>query len=134
MPASRPICICAPTAARSSRSRLIFCRTRSSSRRRAAASACAAAPPTICVILSIADSGIGIAKDALTKLGRPFEQVESHITKSHQGSGLGLAIAKSLVELHGGRMRIRSALGRGTLVIVRLPLMPQCPLPKEEAA
>jgi two-component system cell cycle sensor histidine kinase PleC len=87
-----------------------------------------------CIVLGIADSGIGIAKDALTRLGRPFEQVESQLTKSHQGSGLGLAIAKSLVELHGGCMRIRSALGKGTLVVVRLPLMPQCPLPKEEAA
>ncbi len=87
-----------------------------------------------CVVLSIADNGIGIARDALAKLGRPFEQVESQLTKSHQGSGLGLAIAKSLVELHGGRMRIRSALGRGTLVVVRLPLNPQCALPREEAA
>jgi two-component system cell cycle sensor histidine kinase PleC len=87
-----------------------------------------------CIVLGIADSGIGIAKEALTKLGRPFEQVESQLTKSHQGSGLGLAIAKSLVELHGGRMRIRSALGKGTLVVVRLPLKPQCPLLKEEAA
>ena len=87
-----------------------------------------------CIVLSIADSGIGIAKEALTKLGRPFEQVESQLTKSHQGSGLGLAIAKSLVELHGGRMRIRSTLGKGTLVVVRLPLKPQCMLPKEEAA
>ena len=87
-----------------------------------------------CIVLSIADSGIGIAKDALTRLGRPFEQVESQLTKSHQGSGLGLAISKSLVELHGGRMRIRSTLGKGTLVSVRLPLEPQCQLPKEEAA
>jgi two-component system cell cycle sensor histidine kinase PleC len=87
-----------------------------------------------CVVLAVADSGIGIAEDALARLGRPFEQVESQLTKSHQGSGLGLAIAKSLVELHGGRMRIRSTLGRGTLVLVRLPLKPQCPLPKEEAA
>ena len=87
-----------------------------------------------CIVLAIADTGIGIAKDALAKLGRPFEQVESQLTKSHQGSGLGLAIAKSLVELHGGRMRIRSTLGKGTLVVVRLPLEPQCPLPKEEAA
>jgi two-component system cell cycle sensor histidine kinase PleC len=86
------------------------------------------------VVLGIADSGIGISKDSLTRLGRPFEQVESQLTKSHQGSGLGLAIAKSLVELHGGRMRIRSTLGRGTLVVVRLPLKPQCRLPKEEAA
>ena len=87
-----------------------------------------------CIVLGIADTGIGIAKDALARLGRPFEQVESQLTKSHQGSGLGRAIAKSLVELHGGRMRIRSTLGKGTMVVVRLPLEPQCPLPKEEAA
>jgi two-component system, cell cycle sensor histidine kinase PleC len=87
-----------------------------------------------CITLAIADTGIGIGKDALAKLGRPFEQVESQLTKSHQGSGLGLAISKSLVNLHGGRMRIRSTLGKGTLVVVRLPLEPQCSLPKEEAA
>jgi two-component system cell cycle sensor histidine kinase PleC len=72
-------------------------------------------------VVAIADSGIGIPPDALRKLGRPFEQVESQLTKSHQGSGLGLAIAKSLVELHGGAMRIRSVPGIGTLVVVRLP-------------
>jgi len=73
------------------------------------------------VIIGIKDNGIGIAREALQKLGRPFEQVESQLTKRHQGSGLGLAIAKSLAELHGGAMRIRSQLGRGTLVVVRLP-------------
>ena len=73
------------------------------------------------VIIGIRDNGIGIPRQALQKLGRPFEQVESQLTKRHQGSGLGLAIAKSLVELHGGAMRIRSRLGRGTLVMVRLP-------------
>jgi two-component system cell cycle sensor histidine kinase PleC len=85
------------------------------------------------IVIGIADTGIGIAPDALQRLGRPFEQVESQLTKSHQGSGLGLAISKSLVELHGGRMSIRSAVGRGTMVLVRLPLEPHCPLPKEEA-
>ena len=68
------------------------------------------------------DTGIGIPQDALTKLGRPFEQVESQLTKTISGSGLGLAIAKSLAELHGGAMRIRSTLGDGTLVLVRLPV------------
>ena len=87
-----------------------------------------------CIVLTIADTGIGIDKESLTRLGRPFEQVESQLTKSHHGSGLGLAIAKSLVELHGGRMSIRSTLGKGTLVMVRLPKYPQCLLPKEEAA
>jgi two-component system cell cycle sensor histidine kinase PleC len=75
------------------------------------------------VTIAIADNGIGIPKEALRKLGRPFEQVESQLTKKHQGSGLGLAIAKSLSEMHGGRMRIRSTLGKGTLVVVRLPQM-----------
>jgi two-component system, cell cycle sensor histidine kinase PleC len=74
------------------------------------------------VTIAIEDDGIGIPKDALHKLGRPFEQVESQLTKRHQGSGLGLAIAKSLVEMHGGAMRIRSVLGSGTAVVVRLPL------------
>jgi two-component system cell cycle sensor histidine kinase PleC len=74
------------------------------------------------VVIGIQDSGIGIPRAALQKLGRPFEQVESQLTKTHHGSGLGLAIAKSLVELHGGAMRIRSAPGSGTTVVVRLPL------------
>ena len=70
------------------------------------------------VFIAIQDTGIGIPRDALKKLGRPFEQVESQLTKTHHGSGLGLAIAKSLVELHGGAMRIRSELGAGTIVAV----------------
>ena len=74
------------------------------------------------VNIAIEDSGIGIPKDALSKLGKPFEQVESQLTKTHRGSGLGLAIAKSLTELHGGAMRIRSSLGVGTIVMIRLPL------------
>jgi signal transduction histidine kinase len=74
------------------------------------------------VSISIQDTGIGIPREALQKLGRPFEQVESQLTKTHHGSGLGLAIAKSLVELHGGAMRIFSRFGAGTIVVVRFPL------------
>jgi two-component system cell cycle sensor histidine kinase PleC len=73
------------------------------------------------VMLTIADSGIGIAPQSLVKLGRPFEQVESQLTKSYHGSGLGLAIAKSLANLHGGSMKLRSRLGVGTIVCVTLP-------------
>jgi two-component system cell cycle sensor histidine kinase PleC len=73
------------------------------------------------VSIAIADTGIGIPHDALARLGRPFEQVESQLTKRHEGSGLGLAIAKSLIELHHGSMRIRSTPGRGTIVLLRLP-------------
>jgi two-component system cell cycle sensor histidine kinase PleC len=74
------------------------------------------------VTLAIEDTGIGIPKEALKNLGRPFEQVESQLTKSHKGSGLGLAIAKSLIDLHGGSVRIRSTQGVGTIVLVRLPV------------
>jgi two-component system cell cycle sensor histidine kinase PleC len=76
------------------------------------------------VSISIEDTGIGIPEAAISNLGRPFEQVQSQFTKSHQGSGLGLAIAKSLTELHGGTMTIRSTLGVGTMVHVQLPSGP----------
>ncbi|MDQ8728586.1 ATP-binding protein [Bradyrhizobium sp. LHD-71] len=73
------------------------------------------------VMLMIADTGIGIAPQSLVRLGRPFEQVESQLSKTYHGSGLGLAIAKSLTKLHGGSMRLRSKLGTGTVVMVTLP-------------
>jgi len=72
----------------------------------------------------VEDTGIGIPREALHKLGTPFEQVESEFNRTYKGSGLGLAIAKSLVELHGGGLRIRSQVGIGTIVLVHLPLRP----------
>jgi two-component system cell cycle sensor histidine kinase PleC len=73
------------------------------------------------IVLLIADTGIGIAPQSLARLGRPFEQVESQLTKTYPGSGLGLAIARSLTNLHGGSMKLRSKLGAGTVVRVSLP-------------
>jgi two-component system, cell cycle sensor histidine kinase PleC len=73
------------------------------------------------IVLMIADTGIGIPPQSLARLGRPFEQVESQLTKTYHGSGLGLAIARSLTNLHGGSMRLRSKLGTGTIVRVSLP-------------
>ncbi len=74
------------------------------------------------LILTIEDNGCGIPKHALSKLGRPFEQVQNQFSKNHNGSGLGLAISRSLAELHGGALKIRSAEGAGTIVSVRIPL------------
>ncbi|WP_027572018.1 PAS domain-containing sensor histidine kinase [Bradyrhizobium sp. WSM1743] len=73
------------------------------------------------IVLMIADTGIGIAPHSLARLGRPFEQVESQLTKTYHGSGLGLAIARSLAQLHGGSMRLRSKIDVGTVVRVTLP-------------
>ncbi|MEM9734578.1 MAG: ATP-binding protein [Pseudomonadota bacterium] len=73
-------------------------------------------------IIEISDNGIGIPEEALERLGRPFEQVQAQMTKNHKGSGLGLAIARSLVDLHGGALNIRSKVGDGTTVTVSLPI------------
>jgi two-component system cell cycle sensor histidine kinase PleC len=73
------------------------------------------------MMLSIEDNGCGIPKDALNKLGKPFEQVQNQFSKNHTGSGLGLAISRSLAQLHGGALKIRSREGIGTIVSVRIP-------------
>jgi two-component system cell cycle sensor histidine kinase PleC len=69
----------------------------------------------------VEDTGMGIPAAPLARLGRPFEQLDSALDNGMKGSGLGLAIARSLVDLHGGSMRIRSAVGAGTIVLVHLP-------------
>src|SRR5258705_1823075 len=76
------------------------------------------------IVLLIADTGIGIAPESLRRLGKPFEQVESQLTKTYQGSGLGLAIARSLTGLHGGTMKLRSKLRVGSVVRIVLPRAP----------
>jgi two-component system cell cycle sensor histidine kinase PleC len=73
------------------------------------------------VIVTIADTGIGIPQKALGKIGQPFEQVQSQYAKSKGGSGLGLAISRSLTTLHGGRMKIRSRESVGTVISLRIP-------------
>jgi two-component system, cell cycle sensor histidine kinase PleC len=79
------------------------------------------------VNIYVEDTGIGIAPEALPRLGRPFEQWNDVLENGMKGSGLGLAIASSLVALHGGTMRIRSRLGGGTVVLVHLPLVESVP-------
>lgn len=75
-----------------------------------------------CITISLEDNGIGISKQDLKKLGKPFEQVQNQFTKSHKGSGLGLAISRSLTEMHGGAMKIRSENNKGTIVSLRIPI------------
>jgi two-component system cell cycle sensor histidine kinase PleC len=72
--------------------------------------------------ISVEDTGIGIAPDDLARLAQPFEQVENQHAKTTQGTGLGLALTKSLVEMHGGSLELRSAPGKGTTVSFSLPV------------
>jgi two-component system cell cycle sensor histidine kinase PleC len=73
------------------------------------------------VNIYVEDTGVGIPREALPKLARPFEWVNMDASKPTDGSGLGLAISRSLAELHGGGLRIRSCEGMGTIVLVHLP-------------
>ncbi len=74
------------------------------------------------VRLGVQDTGIGISREDLDRLARPFEQVESQHSKTQQGTGLGLALTKSLAEMHGGALEIDSEPGQGTLVSIILPV------------
>jgi two-component system cell cycle sensor histidine kinase PleC len=75
----------------------------------------------------VEDAGPGIAHEDISRLGRPFEQADTTMANGMKGSGLGLAIANSLVELHGGALRITSKLGEGTVVLVSLPKSARSP-------
>lgn len=77
-----------------------------------------------CLRISIEDKGIGISREDLARLGRPFEQAQNQLTRNHKGSGLGLAISRSLAEMHGGALKIRSHANKGTIVSLQLPLKP----------
>jgi signal transduction histidine kinase len=71
--------------------------------------------------LAVKDQGIGIAKDDLPRVIRPFEQVETAYSRHNNGTGLGLPLSVKLSELHGGSLVIDSQLGAGTTVTVILP-------------
>jgi len=81
----------------------------------------AARGPDGAVLLSVADSGIGIAEDDIPSVLQPFSQVESAFSRSHEGTGLGLPLAKSFIEAHGGRLEIDSTVGHGTRVTLHIP-------------
>jgi two-component system cell cycle sensor histidine kinase PleC len=68
------------------------------------------------------DNGHGIADEMIEKMGRPFEQTGSVIENGYKGSGLGFSISKSLAEMHGGGIKIRTKKGVGTIVMVTLPV------------
>ena len=71
--------------------------------------------------LEIADSGIGMSPEDIKRAVTRFGQVEDGLARRHQGIGLGLPLARSLTELLGGTMRITSARGHGTTVVLVFP-------------
>ena len=72
--------------------------------------------------LTVSDTGVGVAPEDLARLGRPYEQAGDADSRA-LGTGLGLSLVRAFAGLHGGEMSIESALGEGTAVTVRLPVL-----------
>lgn len=75
-----------------------------------------------CAVVEVSDEGRGIHPDHVDRLFQKFQQGEPPTRKTEGGSGLGLTIAKNLVELHGGRIWVRSQPGAGSTFAFFLPL------------
>jgi signal transduction histidine kinase len=73
------------------------------------------------VVISVADTGIGIMLDKLNDIFKRFVQVDKSFTRDHEGSGIGLSLVKELVEMHGGNITVKSEYGCGSKFIVTLP-------------
>ncbi|MEH6491199.1 ATP-binding protein [Halopseudomonas sp.] len=74
------------------------------------------------VRITVSDSGIGIAEDALESIFSPFTQADAHISRRFGGTGLGLALCKSLTDAMGGTLTVTSTLGQGSSFSVLIPL------------
>lgn len=72
-------------------------------------------------IITVCDNGPGIAEADLVKVMEPFGQGRNNVELAHKGTGLGLSLSKKLMELHGGDLKIDSALGQGTKVTLTFP-------------
>ncbi len=72
-------------------------------------------------VVQVADTGIGISRENICRAMIPFQQIDGKLDRKYEGTGLGLPLTKSLVELHGGILDIKSELGAGTTVTVHFP-------------
>jgi signal transduction histidine kinase len=73
------------------------------------------------IVISVSDTGIGMAEEDIPKALDRFGQIDSRLSRKYDGTGLGLPLSKRLVELHGGTLEIDSAVGAGTTVTIRFP-------------
>ncbi|MEQ1804391.1 MAG: ATP-binding protein, partial [Burkholderiaceae bacterium] len=71
--------------------------------------------------IAVVDTGVGIAEDQQALVFEEFRQASGDYLRKAEGTGLGLALAKRFVELHGGSMRLESALGHGSTFAFVLP-------------
>jgi PAS domain S-box-containing protein len=77
------------------------------------------------LLVSIADTGVGIAMEEQEKIFEPFYRAENQLEMEASGGGVGLTVARSLIQAHGGRMWVESELGQGSVFYFTLPLSEQ---------
>ena len=77
------------------------------------------------VIIEVKDKGIGIPPDELDKIFEKFYQGRNEVRKSTKGTGLGLTLVKHTVEAHGGRIKVKSQVGKGSTFSIILPIQKQ---------
>ena len=85
------------------------------------------------LLLSVRDTGVGIPEELLSRIGQPFERAGSAYNSHKGGSGIGLAIARAVAEMHGGKLEIDSAPGKGTLVRLVIPQAQAQMAPRRDA-
>ncbi len=71
--------------------------------------------------ISVKDTGIGIESDYLHVIFERFKQVDKSLSRNVEGSGIGLCLVKSIVELHGGKIRLESKIGKGSKFTIEFP-------------
>jgi len=86
------------------------------------------------VRILVRDTGVGIARDKLSKVFDSFTQADGSSTRRHDGTGLGLTITKRLVELMGGKIHLESVQGEGTTVWLDIPFTKQEAAPSQAEA
>jgi signal transduction histidine kinase len=73
------------------------------------------------VVITVQDSGIGMSAEDIPKALAMFSQLDNGLSRKHEGTGLGLPIVKSLMQLHGGSLRLTSEIGKGTTATLSFP-------------
>ncbi|MCC5982155.1 MAG: PAS domain-containing protein [Oceanicaulis sp.] len=75
------------------------------------------------LVVAVGDSGPGLSAEDAARLGQPYAQARTARQSEERGSGLGLALVHALAGMHGGSMSLKSTLGEGTTVNVRMPVL-----------
>jgi len=82
------------------------------------------------VDFTVWDQGLGIAEEKIKLLFKPFVQLDAGLAREYQGTGLGLALVAQMINLHGGRVSVKSEVGQGSRFTITLPWSPKEQTPK----